>query len=535
MNCLWHQAGRLQPMPLDPKLLKKVLEEFPLGKSHSKVEKSHPNSKSPTLSSNSAVRSPFSYGQIQALDKIPIFTTMSRLMQSIFLKSYFSSSSIWYLAMDGVAPVAKIKHQLVRRDDQDMLVSKGLVHQNPRKGILLQDTRNGFIAVESLQGSPQMESESEFLFSTRIISPGNTFMSLLDRQCLRIITDTLITQKSNARNTSTKSTSSIFVFDPSTIPGEGDQKIFKAISASRKSNGCSKKNRLIISVDSDILLTVIAQGIDGAQCADPLKFLNSSDSLIFQYDLLISDLKAIFRTEDPNELAKIRTDLVFLVQCGGTDYFPSLSNHQLSFIWKCYLILKTASLKSSVKRDFDCLINRESKSINLREFSLLLKAVLSQSSSTLTEFPSCDDKLCNEVSTYFQCILSHMHLIITNEPFDFYDHYRRQVGPGGCSIQRSFSYLDLISVFGRWMAQGKWTLNLQADIKVDFTEEQIPIISSMFLLGPLRETVLPSFALQIIEEAGLKVPQLFHPDYYHLLWQYYADAMKNHISQMSLQ
>jgi XRN 5'-3' exonuclease N-terminus len=422
------------------------------------------------------------------------------------------------LAVDGLAAFSKLKLQLERRDDNDRPLSL-----LPKESIppYYKETPD-----KSSDGACSSKSREPSRFSTRILTPGNAFMSLLDRQMIRIATDCLL-QDSTRRLRATRPAASA----AASACGEGDQKILSAIAASRRHYGNKKRRRLILSVDSDIILASIAQGLDGVLCVDPVKLASAYDAVSFSYDGFMKDMEETFKTTCPDLLAQIRVDFVFLVLTAGCDALPAIHQISLEHLWRCYI-----ALHRTLPAFTSGLIDQRHQAVNIgalfslfkhatetrhtQPFSLeqaplssgkQVKAKVSfgqnisrpfdRSGTTCSSLATHDDLIYasltaaptsasstlsrDNIRTILQALLRQLHILRTNETVDFFG---TPVTPFSSTTAFLAALQDLLAA---GMQQSHLT-SVTDDFQVS-SNDLFPILSSIFLLGPLRPHYLPPF------------------------------------------
>lgn len=537
-NCVWHQAARMQVgTALKSEDLDAVLSQFP------------PLSAAKKPDGLDGPKFPFTVAQMTALDTLPIFHTGTRLLGQLIqsfavsdLSNYAAAyntmmnererdKQVIYVAVDGVAPISKLSVQLGRRRERSQLESRASFLRPSLIASGGVDADSAGSASNSLQGT----------FQSCLLTPGNKFMSLLDRQTMRILCDYLLTQ-----NFSHSSRRINFVFDPSTRPGEGDLKIFNAIKRSYEKQqasrpldaGNDRRKRLIMSVDSDTILGSIALGLPNVFCKDATGFGNFFNGTTFSCDTFFAHLESVFSKIMEKEsstvrqriLANIRLDFVFLTMCGGTDYFPSIKDYNISHFWKTYVHLRLncpLNENGGGEKAFEWLINAEEKALNVQAVLHLIEHVLRarDAGAVLSHFsrrsnPSSDDfellyfsrsnpeneggsemeHSCVSTLDYFSNLLKTLHSFITAENIDFFSNFTSSTGP---------SLEQIVCTFRELLAQG--TSKIQLMLPTVYSEEDItgtvvPLVSSLLLLpGPLALRMLPSFTHAIIHEKAWEI------------------------------
>lgn len=162
--------------------------------------------------------------------KKPGLNTLESKIQAVldYLDKIFDlvkPRKLFYIAIDGVAPRAKMQQQRKRRfkSVQDAIYMKKLMEKH---GMLKNASPNDCLNLT--------DEEKEWDYN--MISPGTIFMDLLSKEIKKHLTD--------AKYGKIK----IIVSD-SSIPGEGEHKIMKYI---REETGMSEKN-MVYGLDSDLI------------------------------------------------------------------------------------------------------------------------------------------------------------------------------------------------------------------------------------------------------------------------------------------
>ncbi len=216
-----------------------------------------------------------------------------------------------YLAIDGVAPVAKMKQQRLRRYKS---INDKKLFDNIRK------KHNKVIP---------------YFWNNSAITPGTNFMEKL--------TDKL---KKWCHEYHDK-TSLEIIFSPSNIPSEGEHKLLQYI----KNN--TSYSYIIYGLDADLIFLMMATGLDNIYLMREAQHMEkkSSDSAfnyvsieIMKECIFDSVQKIMNKMETPIPLIKknIIDDFIFICYLMGNDFLPHLPaldiyNHAIDKLLECYV------------------------------------------------------------------------------------------------------------------------------------------------------------------------------------------------------
>lgn len=188
-----------------------------------------------------------------------------------------------YLAIDGVAPMAKMKHQRIRR----------------YKSIKEQEIKENIAKKHNV---PYTKS-----WNNSAITPGTLFMRKLTKSIIKYI--------------KLKKTDIKYIFSSCNTPGEGEHKILQYI---KKNN--NNKNRIIYGLDADLIYLALASMKDNIYLLREKTHFNDNSS--HEFNLVNIDIMKKCICEEINydyELVQQAIyDYIFLGFLLGNDFIPSL-------------------------------------------------------------------------------------------------------------------------------------------------------------------------------------------------------------------
>jgi len=231
---------------------------------------------------------------------------------------YTNPSKLVYIAIDGVAPMAKIKHQRLRR-------FKSILDNSIKSNIY---TKHGL--------------EYPNPWNNSAITPGTEFMEKLTRAIINWLNAKK--NKSNELNKSNTSNQVKYIFSSANTPGEGEHKILQYI----KSNIELNVSRIVYGLDADLLyLSLASQASRIYLLREITEFQNikSSDAFCFVsidlmrscvYDTMVENLAydGLEETICFPDMKKYSTQLIQdYVGLGfflGNDFLPGLPSVNLA-------------------------------------------------------------------------------------------------------------------------------------------------------------------------------------------------------------
>jgi 5'-3' exonuclease len=193
-----------------------------------------------------------------------------------------------YLAIDGVAPMAKMKHQRIRR-------YKSIKEQEIKENIAKK------------HGVPYTKS-----WNNSAITPGTLFMRKLTKAIVKHI--------------KSKETNIKYIFSSCNTPGEGEHKILQYI----KENN-NNKNRIIYGLDADLIYLALASMKDNIYLLREKSHFNDNSN--HEFNLVNIDImKKCICKELNYEFVNCKQaiyDYIFLGFLLGNDFIPSLPSVNL--------------------------------------------------------------------------------------------------------------------------------------------------------------------------------------------------------------
>ena len=189
-----------------------------------------------------------------------------------------------YLAIDGVAPMAKMKHQRIRR----------------YKSIKEQEIKENIAKKHNVPYTK--------LWNNSAITPGTLFMRKLTKSIIKYI--------------KLKKTDIKYIFSSCNTPGEGEHKILQYIKKKKNNN----KNRIIYGLDADLIYLALASMKDNIYLLREKSHFNDNNS--HEFNLVNIDIMKKCICEEMNYDYKLVQqaiyDYIFLGFLLGNDFIPSL-------------------------------------------------------------------------------------------------------------------------------------------------------------------------------------------------------------------
>ena len=261
-------------------------------------------------------------GENQALITTNLLRLEEKMIKEVILYieyiiQYTNPSKLVYIAIDGVAPMAKIKHQRLRRF----------------KSVLDNETKCNIAAKHDV---PHINP-----WNNSAITPGTEFMEKLTKALINWLN---IKKQANAKS----SCKVKYIFSSANTPGEGEHKILQYI----KSNIEENVARVIYGLDADLLyLSLATQASRIYLLREITEFQNikSSDAFCFVsidlmrscvYDTMLENLgydgleETFTITNLPEHKYQLIQDYIFLGFMLGNDFLPGLPSVNLSITGK---------------------------------------------------------------------------------------------------------------------------------------------------------------------------------------------------------
>jgi 5'-3' exonuclease len=193
-----------------------------------------------------------------------------------------------YLAIDGVAPMAKMKHQRIRR----------------YKSIKEQEIKENIAKKHRV---PYTKS-----WNNSAITPGTEFMRKLTKAIIKHI--------------KSKETNIKYIFSSCNTPGEGEHKILQYIKVND-----NNKNRIIYGLDADLIYLALASMKDNIYLLREKSHFNDNSN--HEFNLVNIDIMKRCICEELNYDYKLVQqaiyDYIFLGFLLGNDFIPSLPSVNL--------------------------------------------------------------------------------------------------------------------------------------------------------------------------------------------------------------
>jgi 5'-3' exoribonuclease 1 len=193
-----------------------------------------------------------------------------------------------YLAIDGVAPMAKMKHQRIRR----------------YKSIKEQEIKENIAKKHRVPYTKPWNNSA--------ITPGTQFMRKLTKAIIKHI--------------KSKETNIKYIFSSCNTPGEGEHKILQYIKVND-----NNKNRIIYGLDADLIYLALASMKDNIYLLREKSHFNDNSN--HEFNLVNIDIMKKCICEELNYDYKLSQqaiyDYIFLGFLLGNDFIPSLPSVNL--------------------------------------------------------------------------------------------------------------------------------------------------------------------------------------------------------------
>jgi len=265
----------------------------------------------------------------------------------------FVNPKLLYLAIDGVAPCAKMNQQRLRRYKT--------IYEKEK--------------TDSIKKEEKIES-TNFNWNTNAISPGTEFMDKLSKSIIHEINNKQIYKDINVH------------FSDSYIPGEGEHKILEFIKNNELDN-----NIVIYGLDADLIILsfvshknnifLLREALQfGKPVMDQFLYLDIDNLKYYivkdiQEKILIADNTLLFDEEKLNNLID---DYIFITFLIGNDFLPHLLAFDLRNDGLTFLLDKYVEMYVIYE---DNLVNRKKNTINWLFLKTYLNALSSYESDLL--------------------------------------------------------------------------------------------------------------------------------------------------------
>lgn len=271
------------------------------------------------------------------IDKVIEYTT--------HIVNIIQPNKVLYIAIDGTVPMGKMYKQRNRRYKK------------------IYDDRT----LSKLKNKWSVENKS---FDTTCISPGTEFMSKLSNRIKNYI-------QIGAFHTQNNKSKYTIIFSDSSVPGEGEFKIFEFIR-----NIVGDKQCVIYGLDADLIMLSIISKINGIlllreaikdDVTTEFEYFDidvTKLSFLKHYQLLSHDTDTVFE------------DLNILLMLGGNDFVQSFINTRIrengfKKLMKAY----TALIDQNIQNKY--LYDKENESVNMTAFSKLIELLLIDESTEM--------------------------------------------------------------------------------------------------------------------------------------------------------
>ena len=237
-----------------------------------------------------------------------------------------------YIAIDGVAPVAKMKQQRLRRFKS---ISDNMLFDSIRR---------------------KHNKEIPMYWNNSAITPGTEFMLNLTNKIIEWMKEYSKTQKLE------------IIFSPSNIPGEGEHKLLEFIRNNIKIN--KKFSYAIYGLDADLIFLALATNLDSIYLMREGKMMDNKDMSegfnfvsikimkecivdTFHKELIKNEMEEIIPSLDNNRLID---DFIFICYMTGNDFIPHLPSLNIysgaidTLIEKYCMIICKSQNKYIIKR-----------------------------------------------------------------------------------------------------------------------------------------------------------------------------------------
>ena len=336
------------------------------------------------------------------------------IFQSLFdylfsLITIATPTNLLFLAIDGVAPKAKMNQQRSRRYKIENKDTCEKIYQLKSKGL-----------------SEREIFKTHKLFDSNCISPGTQFQELLTikmKEFINNISDYL--DKYIELNNGGKAYKKVkIIFSDSTVPGEGEHKIFNYIREERIHNSNFANSRHIIyGVDADLIMLSLLTHEQNFQIIRPKNIFAKTVSC--EFDIInIRTLRKYFHIEFEDLILKynydferIIDDFVLICIFVGNDFLPNvplLHIYQGAVSELIYLYKKCGKYFSNDKSNV-WYISNDNGSINIKHLHMFLEKLSQVNKQKMNEIRSktlSNDEFKEERNTYYS---SKLHLSLVND------------------------------------------------------------------------------------------------------------------------
>jgi len=211
------------------------------------------------------------------------------------LLDYLNPTELIYIAVDGVAPMAKMKHQRIRR-------FKSVKEQEIRQEIM-----------EIYKQTPSKK------WNNAVITPGTNFMKKLSIHLLKFIKNYKLTHNIK------------IILSTSNTHGEGEHKIHQYL----KEDNDSSKTKVVYGLDADLIFLTMATQLNKLYVfreAQAIDEKSNKKFLMVDIDLLKNGIFEDIQSKSKKklELMHVINDYIMLGFFLGNDFLPNIPSLTLS-------------------------------------------------------------------------------------------------------------------------------------------------------------------------------------------------------------
>lgn len=207
----------------------------------------------------------------------------------------FNPSEYLVLAVDGVAPMAKITQQRKRRYEKSL--GKDIDNEENKPEV------------------KKVVKDPATLFDTAAITPGTRFMQLMDGYIKQFI------------NNSIKLQTNIFppniIYSSYLTPGEGEHKIFEHIRA-KQINLENPTSNVIVGLDADLVMLTMLSDLPYLYLYQPRGDRPTIINVDMMREYIHKDLNIIIPEHEWIDIKTTTRDFVVMIYLVGNDFLPNI-------------------------------------------------------------------------------------------------------------------------------------------------------------------------------------------------------------------
>jgi 5'-3' exonuclease len=229
-----------------------------------------------------------------------MFTKIIEYMEEIL--DFIQPTDLIYIAIDGVAPMAKMKHQRLRRF----------------KSVKEQEIRNEILAAHK---NPILQK-----WSNSVITPGTNFMKKLAIILLKFSKE--YQPKYQQKNID-------IILSTSNTHGEGEHKVHQYLKQQNIKNNQDHKTKIVYGLDADLLFLTMATQIPKLYVFREAVHIDEKSTkkfLMVDMDLLKSGIfeEIQSKTEKKLDINHVINDYIVMGFLLGNDFLPNIPSLTLS-------------------------------------------------------------------------------------------------------------------------------------------------------------------------------------------------------------